>query len=160
MEALNTKATPQQIKILTCLDDGYWHCSSELASLFIVDYRSQINKLRKHGFNILDKKCDGNCGRMHESKKMNMWSWPQSDRMPDIPSRRSNPEAVGKILKPSKAWKFQSKSRPEVKYTVVQFGYVLQCDCPGYFRRSHCVHIDEVLRPIKEEVKQTQGTLL
>lgn len=62
----------QQELILKKLNEGNWTCSTELISLYSVDYRSQINKLRKKGYDIIAKPCDGRCGHKHNSK-MNMW---------------------------------------------------------------------------------------
>lgn len=62
----------QQQKILEKLNEGNWICSTDLINLYSVDYRSQINKLRKKGYNIIAKSCNGNCGRKH-SGRMNMW---------------------------------------------------------------------------------------
>lgn len=62
----------QQNKILQKLNEGSWICSTELIDLYSVDYRSQINKLRKKGYVILSEPCNGRCGRNHQGK-MNMW---------------------------------------------------------------------------------------
>lgn len=63
-------ATQQEL-ILEKLNKGNWVCSTELIDLYSVDYRSQINKLRKKGYDIIAKPCDG-CGRKHSSR-MNTW---------------------------------------------------------------------------------------
>lgn len=66
----------QQAKILNKLQEKIWVCSTELIDLYCVDYRSQINKLRKKGYHIEGKPCHGQCGRSHTSK-MNMWNLTQ-----------------------------------------------------------------------------------
>lgn len=62
----------QQELILEKLNKGGWTCSTELIDLYSVDYRSQINKLRKKGYDIRAEPCDGFCGRKHSSR-MNRW---------------------------------------------------------------------------------------
>ena len=62
--------------ILEKLNKGYWVCSTQLIDMYSVDYRSQINKLRKKGHEILAEPCDGMCGRTHKSK-MNKWKLQQ-----------------------------------------------------------------------------------
>lgn len=62
----------QQERILEKLNEGRWTCSTELIDLYSVNYRSQINKLRKKGYEIVAKPCDGSCGRNH-SARMNKW---------------------------------------------------------------------------------------
>lgn len=47
----------QHTKLINLLDDGAWHCSNELRDLYIPEYRSRINELRKKGYNILDRRC-------------------------------------------------------------------------------------------------------
>lgn len=70
MKQFNT----QQALILHILRDKQWHCSSEIRRHFITDYRSQIHKLRRKGFNILSILCDNDCGRKHNpSAHIHRW---------------------------------------------------------------------------------------
>lgn len=91
----------QQNKILEKLNAGYWICSTELIDLYSVDYRSQINKLRKKGYNIIAKPCDGKCGRNHTTR-MNMWYLELSSQVGGKVSHRShNPDQAGSIPAPA-----------------------------------------------------------
>lgn len=66
----------QQDLILEKLSKGEWVCSTDLINLYSVDYRSQINKLRKKGYEIIAEPCDGSCNRKHRAK-MNKWKLTQ-----------------------------------------------------------------------------------
>lgn len=64
------KLTPQQQRIYNVLSDFRDHCSTELLKTFCVDYRSQINKMRKKGYDIRPFPCK--LGHNHDGR-MNMW---------------------------------------------------------------------------------------
>ena len=62
----------QEKQILEKLNKGGWVCSSELIEGYCVDYRARINGLRKKGYNIISRPCNGQCGRHHKAR-MNQW---------------------------------------------------------------------------------------
>lgn len=61
-----THLSPQERMIINLLTDGMWHCPTK--ELFMKDDRARISSLRKKGYVIEDKLCDGNCGMKHYSK--------------------------------------------------------------------------------------------
>lgn len=58
--------SPQEKLIVNLLDDGAWHCPTK--ELFMKDDRARISSLRKKGYVIGDKLCDGSCGMNHYSR--------------------------------------------------------------------------------------------
>lgn len=49
--------TSQQNKILNLLDDGAWHCTSEMAALYMVDYRRRLVDLKEKGWQLESRRC-------------------------------------------------------------------------------------------------------
>jgi hypothetical protein len=59
----------QHQTILNILKDGQPHCSNELRDVFVPEYRSRINELRKQGFTIKGYRCN-----LHQHKgNSQMW---------------------------------------------------------------------------------------
>jgi hypothetical protein len=55
--------------ILNTLQDSQWHCSNQLRDLFVPEYRSRINELRKRGYTITKERC-----KIHNHKGITqMW---------------------------------------------------------------------------------------
>lgn len=44
-------------KILDKLKDGEWHCTTELAALFIIDYRRRLIDLKDKGYKFENRRC-------------------------------------------------------------------------------------------------------
>jgi len=64
------KVTPQQEKILEIHRDMQWHCSTSYE--FIRDHRKRISELnlgylKEKGYYLHAVKCDGRCGKTHNS---------------------------------------------------------------------------------------------
>lgn len=62
--------TPQMERILEIHRDMQWHCSTEYE--FIRDHRKRISTLNtgylfERGYQLVAKKCDGRCGKSHNS---------------------------------------------------------------------------------------------
>lgn len=47
----------QQNKILNLLDDLQWHCTSEMAALYMVDYRRRLVDLKEKGYQFETRRC-------------------------------------------------------------------------------------------------------
>ena len=67
------KLTPQQEKILKIHRDMDWHCSTSYE--YIRDHRKRISELNdpitgylySKGYQLVARKCDGRCGKQHNS---------------------------------------------------------------------------------------------
>lgn len=78
----------QHTKLLNLLDDSRWHCSNELRDLFVPEYRSRINELRKCGYVIKALKCN-----LHKhSGNMQMW------RIFEKPASQDTPQTEQKRI--------------------------------------------------------------
>ena len=65
----------QHKELLKILDDEQKHCTVQFKDeLFIVDYRSRLNELKKRGYNLQSEWCRGKCGRNHKSGPK-LWWW-------------------------------------------------------------------------------------
>ena len=47
----------QHHKILALLDNGQWHCTSEMYALYMADPRKRLCELKKKGYNLEKDKC-------------------------------------------------------------------------------------------------------
>lgn len=57
--------------ILNILEDGAYHCGNEFRKVYIGEFRSRINELRKKGYVIQAEPCSLN--HTHEGRTPNMW---------------------------------------------------------------------------------------
>lgn len=138
------------------------------------DMRSVVNALRSKGFPVcasglgyyyarskaeLDEFADSFKGRI--DKQMQAYSglilgYDQIHTLFGMPAdmipvtRSGEPEPIGKILKKQQEWKFASKSKPGIIYSVCDFTSYLFCNCPAYNFRKRCTHTEQV----EDEIRQ------
>lgn len=60
--------TSQQNKILDLLSDNEFHCTSEMAALFMVDYRRRLVDLQRKGYQFENRRCTKHNHPMKEWK--------------------------------------------------------------------------------------------
>lgn len=53
-------------QILTLLDDGSWHCTSQMAAMYMVDYRRRIVDLKEKGHKLESRRCTQHSHPMKE----------------------------------------------------------------------------------------------
>lgn len=58
----------QQNKILNLLEDGEFHCTSEMAALYMVDYRRRLVDLKVKGYLFVNRRCQKHAHPMKEWK--------------------------------------------------------------------------------------------
>jgi hypothetical protein len=53
-------------------------------------------------------------------------------------------------VKPDRAWRVPSRSKPSEKHLVTLTGRAYRCDCAGFQYRSHCSHITTIADMIRK----------
>lgn len=148
--------TPQHIQILDYLADQQWHCFAA-KTFFMKDDRTRLCELRKKGFVIEGRRCDGKCGIAHNSAvRMRMLSsWPDWYKPdPDKKKINATPRSTAGMerIRKQTEWIFESETMPGKKYHVVDFTTCLICDCIAYQYRKTCKHVDKVTEMLKNPV--------
>ena len=57
--------SPQKQYLVELYQDGEWKCSTAIE--FVRDFRKRFSEMRREGFSIDSKPCDGRCGVKHAS---------------------------------------------------------------------------------------------
>lgn len=97
-------------KILNLLSDFKWHCTSEMAALYIVDYRRRLVDLQRKGYRFNRQQC----------------------------KRHNHPMKEWQLI--PEELKVQSNTEQNKFYTLTDIGTELLCDCEGFKRRGFCSH--------------------
>lgn len=53
-------------KIIELLSDNQWHCTSEMAALYMIDYRRRLVDLQRKGYKFENRRCTQHTHPMKE----------------------------------------------------------------------------------------------
>ena len=72
-------------KILTLLEDKAWHCTREMAELYMIDYRRRLVDLKEKGYKFENRRCTKHSHPMKEWRLISH-NTPTSENLPPQPT--------------------------------------------------------------------------